>query len=224
VELHLASLLAWLEPRALLLALALPPVIRVVGHWIPEELFMVALGVLAARSDSAMAAAVLLAAVTLSHFVTDQLTYVAGMAIAPHLRRYPRIRRRLEQVTDRLVASPIALFGLIPARVLPIGRGAWLAGCGVVRVPWQRFAVVDLLALIAHLATWSGLGWWLSGDLARLEASTQQWKVMAAWTATGLIGAIAVTMLWRRRESWQPITARAVRRAGRTLLDRLPPR
>ena len=63
VELHLANLLAWLEPRALLLALALPPVIRVVGHWIPEELFMVALGVLAARSDSAMAAAVLLAAV-----------------------------------------------------------------------------------------------------------------------------------------------------------------
>ena len=38
---------------AILLALLLPPLIRLVGHWIPEELFMVAIGVLAARSPSA---------------------------------------------------------------------------------------------------------------------------------------------------------------------------
>ena len=75
---HLADLIAWLEPHALLLALVLPPVIRIVGHWIPEELFMVALGVLAARSDSAGAAGVILGAAVLSHFATDQLVYVGG--------------------------------------------------------------------------------------------------------------------------------------------------
>jgi len=224
VELHLADLLAWLGPRALLLALVLPPVIRIVGHWIPEELFMVALGVLAARADSPVDAVVLLTTVTASHFVTDQATYLVGMVVAPHLRRYPRIAQRLQLVTDRLQTSPAALLGLVPARVLPIGRGAWLAGCGVVRVSWRRFAAVDLLALIAHLATWSGLGWWLSGDLSRLAASTERWKVTAAWSGTALIAVITLTVLWRGRERWQPATARAVRRAGRSLLDRLPTR
>ena len=39
----------------------------------------------------------------------------------------------------------------------------------MVRIPWPRFAVVDSAALMVHLLTWSGLGWWLAGDLRRLD-------------------------------------------------------
>ncbi|MEN8163797.1 MAG: hypothetical protein ABFS37_06690 [Acidobacteriota bacterium] len=214
---QLPDLLAWIEPRALLLALALPPVIRVVGHWIPEELFMVAMGVLAARSGSLEQAVVLFGAVTLSHFMTDQITYLAGCWLRPRVGRFPWIAKKLENVTGRLSGSPGAVWGLVPARVLPLGRGAWLAGCGIVGIAWKRFAAVDFFALLVHLATWSGLGWWLSYDLGRLQHSAEVGKIIGTWVAIGLVAVVAVFLIWRSRSSWQPIGARAGRRVEKDL-------
>ncbi len=216
---HLPDLLAWLEPRALLLAIALPPIIRIVGHWLPEEVFMVAIGVLAARSGSPQAAVLLLSAVVVSHFLTDQAVFLVGRWLRPRLSRFPRVEARLGMVTSRLESSPAALFGFIPARVLPLGRGAWLAGCGVVDIPWSRFAAVDVMALLVHLATWSGLGWWLANDLGRLALSAQVGKVAGLWLAVALLAAIGGLVVWRTRPVWQPVSVRAVRRAGRTLLS-----
>jgi membrane protein DedA with SNARE-associated domain len=213
---HLVDLIAWIEPHAILLALCLPPLIRVVGHWIPEELFMVAIGVLAARSPSAGTAAAILGAALLSHFVTDQIVYLGGRWLRPRLERFPRIEARLAAITDRLADSPSALFGLVPARVLPLGRGAWLAACGVVRISWMRFASIDLAALAVHIAVWSGLGWWLAGDLARLGASADTGKVVGMWIAVALITTVTAVILWRSREVWQPRTISTARRAGRS--------
>jgi membrane protein DedA with SNARE-associated domain len=213
---HLTDLIAWLEPHALLLALALPPVIRVVGHWIPEELFMISIGVLAARADSGGGAATILAAVGLSHFATDQLVYLAGRWLRPRLGRFPRIERRLRTVTEHLEHSPVALLGLVPARVLPLGRGAWLAACGVVRINWVRFAAVDAAALVVHVAVWSGLGWWFAGDLQRLGSSADTGKLIGTWLAVALIVAISAVMIWRSKFNTQRNlrAARPSRRSG----------
>jgi len=214
---HLVNLIAWIEPHAILLALLLPPLIRVVGHWIPEELFMVTIGVLAARSPSGSAAVIILGTVLVSHFLTDQVVYLGGKWLRPRLERFPRFAARLASVTSRLTNSPGALLGLVPARVLPLGRGAWLAACGVVRVPWVRFAAIDLAALVVHLAVWSGLGWWLAGDLGRLAASVDVGRMAGMWLAAGLLTVITATILWRSREVWQPLTIRTMRRAGRSI-------
>ena len=214
---NLADLISWIEPNAILLALVLPPLIRVVGHWIPEELFMVSMGVLAARSPTAGTAALILGAVVLSQFVTDQVVYLGGRWLRPRLGRFPRIEARLASVTNRLTDTPGAILGLVPARVLPLGRGAWLAACGVVRVGWMRFAAIDLAALIVHLVVWSGLGWWLAGDLGRLAASADAGRVAGMWLAAALLTVISAVVLWRSRQSWQPRTVRTVRRAGRSL-------
>ncbi len=220
MEAQLALALTWIEPRALLLALALPPVIRVVGHWLPEELFMLAMGVLAARADSPAAAATLLSAVLISHSVTDHAAFGIGRWLRPRLGRFPGIAARLDKVTGWLSASPAALLGLVPARVLPLGRGAWLVGCGVARVPWRRFAAVDLLALITHVACWCGLGWWLHADLDRLVRSAQLGAGGAVAIVAATVLAVSAVMLWRRRQVWQPATARALRRAGSALRQR----
>ena len=214
---NLPDLISWIEPHAILLALVLPPLIRAVGHWIPEELFMVSMGVLAARSPTAGTAALILGAVVLSQFVTDQVVYLGGRWLRPRLGRFPRIEARLASVTNRLTETPGAILGLVPARVLPLGRGAWLAACGVVRVGWMRFAAIDLAALIVHLVVWSGLGWWLAGDLGRLAASADAGRVAGVWLAAALLTVISTVVLWRSRQSWQPRTVRTVRRAGRSL-------
>lgn len=212
-----SDVLAWLEPNALLLALALPPLIRLVGHLIPEEAFMVAMGVLAARAPSSGRASVLLLAVLASQLASDQLTYLAGAWIRPRLQRWPRLGHRLEAVTDRLRQSPAALAGLVPARVLPLGRGAWLAGCGVVGIRWPVFAAIDLAALVVHVMVWCGMGWWLAGDLVRLQMSAETARATGFWFAAGIVTTLVVIMGWRRLPVLGVATIRAVRLAGQTL-------
>jgi membrane protein DedA with SNARE-associated domain len=201
----------------LLLAIALPPLIRLVGHLLPEEVFMVSMGVLASRVGSAREATLLLLAVMLSHFVTDQAVFLGGRWLRPRLDRFPRVRDRLSTVTRRLTSSPRALLWFVPARVFPLARGAWLAGCGVVGVAWRRFIVIDLLALSVHVLTWSGLGWWLAGDLAKLESTTHAGKVLGTWAAVIVASIMLAWLGWRHRRAWQPASIRVARRLGRTL-------
>ena len=222
VEGTLTEVLWWLEPRALLLALALPPLIRLVGHLLPEEVFMVSMGVLAARAGSPREATLLLLAVVLSHFATDQVVFLGGRWVRPRLDRFPRIHHRLSSVTRRLSSSPRALLLFVPARVFPFARGAWLAGCGVVGVAWRRFMMIDLVALALHVLTWSGLGWWLAGDLARLESTTHAGRVMGTWAAVSIAFCMLVWLGWRHRRSWQPATVRVAQRLGRTLFSSNP--
>jgi len=213
----LAEALAWLEPRALLLALTMPPVIRVFGHVIPEELFMVAMGVLAARADSPAQAGVLLVAVALSHVLTDQLVFGGGRWLHPRLGRFPAIERRLAGVAARLDESPAALAALVPARVLPCGRAAWLAAAGIARVRWHRFLAWDVVAVTAHVVVWSGLGWWLAGDLALLESTA----AAGGWIGVAMIVAAATAvptlLVLRSRPRWQPVTVEVARRLGRSI-------
>lgn len=208
MEHQLQQTILWLQPNAVWLALVLPVVIRLVGHWLPEEIFMMALGVLAARAGSPLAAAQLLAAAWLGHLLTDQAVYLGGRWVRPRLDRWPRLARRLEAVTGRLGSSPSALLLLVPARVLPLGRAAWLAGAGVVEVGWRRFLAVDALALIVHVVTWCGLGWWMAEDLGELVGAARGGGVLALWAAAAVLASVAAVAAWRRRGRWTPSLVR----------------
>ncbi len=216
MEQTLIDFLGWLGPRALFFAAVLPPLIRISGHWIPEGLFMVAIGVLAATSGSTSEAVLLLSVVTVSHFLTDQVVFAFGHWLRPRLGRFAWMQKRLDQVTSRLDSSPAAIWGLVPARVFPSGRVAWLVGSGVAGIPWRRFAVVDVVALLAHLATWSGLGWWVAGDLSRFTRSAEMGKTAGPWVAIFVVVTVAAFMVVRRRRDLQLSAVAISRRATKS--------
>jgi membrane protein DedA with SNARE-associated domain len=159
-----------------------------------------------------------------SHLVTDHAVYGGGRWLRPRLGRFPAVERRLAAVTTRLSDSPLALAGLVPARVLPLGRAAWLAGCGVARVPWRRFLVWDGIAVAAHVVVWSGLGWWLAADLGRLESTASATRGLGAWAAVAAVAMLSTLLLARSRLRWQPATVRAARRLSSSIRNLARPR
>lgn len=197
----LTDVLAWIEPHAVLLALVLPAVIRVVGHWLPEELFMIAVGMLASRRPPA-GAAVLLGAAWLGHFLTDQAVYSVGRAVMTRLLRRERVRRHVAPILERIHASPRTLWSLIPARVLPLGRGAWLLAAGGARVPRWHFMAVDALAVTMHVVLWCGLGWVVEDGA---EVLAESGKLVALWTAVAVAAAAAAVFAWRRSAMLRPL-------------------
>ncbi len=190
------------------MALLGPVLVRLVGHWFPEELFMMALGVVAARSGSPFVATELLIAVWCGHVVTDHAVYFSAMKLKPRLERYPRFSQPIARVGERLKRSPHALLGFIPARVLPLGRGAWLVACGVVGVPWKYFALVDVAAVIVEVGLWCGLGWVMARELSTLILSAQVAKIVALTSLAAVASAAGAVAMWRHRERLTPVLGR----------------
>jgi membrane protein DedA with SNARE-associated domain len=188
------SVLQVLEAHGILLAVLLPPAIRLAGHWLPEEPLMVAMGMLAARSEPQRATLILLL-LWLSHALTDNAMYSLGRIVPARLGRWPNLESRVRATAGRVNGSPWALAALVPVRVLPLGRGAWLMGFGLAGVPRLRFIPADGLAVAVHLLVWCGLGWWLgsrAGDLVEVLKPAAGWALLAA------AAAVAAVWGWRR--------------------------
>jgi membrane protein DedA with SNARE-associated domain len=186
-----------LHAHALLLALLLPPAIRIAGHWLPEEPLMVAMGMLAARGTPGHAAE-LFAVLWASHACTDYAVFSFGRFMAPRIDRWPRVARRVQPVADRVAGSRWTLAALIPARVLPLGRGVWLMGYGLAGIPGGRFVAADAVAVTVFLLVWCGLGWWI-GPRANLLLAVA--APLALWALAAAVASLVGVLLWRR---WRP--------------------
>ena len=182
-----------IQAHALLLAVLLPPAIRLVGHWLPEEPLMVAMGVLAARSGPERAATIL-ALLWLSHAASDHAVFSLGRALSSRMERWPRVARRVRPVADRIARSRWALAALVPVRALPLARGAWLLGFGAAGVRRSSFAAADGAGVTANLLLWCGLGWWLG---ARVDVLLPVARPAAMWLLVAVAAAAAAVAAWR---------------------------
>ncbi len=189
----MGAILHAVQEHSLLLAVLLPPAIRIVGHWLPEEPLMVAMGMLAARSGPDRAAAIL-GLLWLSHAATDHAVFSLGRLLSPHLERWPRVARRVRPVADRIAASRWALAALVGVRALPLARGAWLLGFGVAGVRRSRFAVADGAGVTTDLLLWCGLGWWLG---ARMDTLLPVARPAALWLLLAVVASAAAVTAWR---------------------------
>ncbi len=186
-----------LQAHDLVLALVLPVALRFTGHWLPEEPLMVAMGMVAARDAPAHAAA-LLALLWMSHVVTDFAVYSLGRVAAPRLDRWPRIARRVRPMAERIAGSRWALAALIPVRVFPVGRGAWLMGFGMAGVSRPRFAAADAVAVAVFLLVWCGLGWWVG---PRAMPIIEAMKPATFWLLAGAGVTVGGVLAWLRYRS-----------------------
>lgn len=203
MEIGLSGAVEALAPHAVLLALALPVVMRFVGHALPEELFMIAIGVVASRAESHADASLLLAAVFIGHLIGDHVMFCVGIWLERRSGGFPRLAERIHPLVHRLRARPSHLLGFIPGRVFPFARGAWMAACGYVKVPLWLYTSIDAFAIAAHIAFWCGLGWFFAGQVSSLEIVVEAAPVVAGWIAATLIAAALSVMLWRRKApSW----------------------
>ena len=182
-----------LQAHAILLALVLPPAIRLVGHWLPEEPLMVAMGMLAARGTAGHAV-LLFSALWASHAATDYAVFSFGRFMATRMDRWPRIARRIQPVSERVAQSRWSLAALIPARVLPLGRGVWLLGYGMAGVPGARFVAADAAAVAVFLLVWCGLGWWIGPPVVSLLSAA---KPAALWLLAAAASGVAAVLLWK---------------------------
>jgi membrane protein DedA with SNARE-associated domain len=189
---------------------------RFVGHLLPEELFMIAIGVVAHRADSPADATVLLGAVFVGHLIGDHTMFAVGVWLERRTQAFPRLAARVRPLAARLRSRPSRLLGLIPGRVFPFARGAWMAACGYVNVPLWLYTTVDALAIVVHIAFWSGLGWFFAGHVSSLEVLVEAAPVVAAWIVATLLTAIGSVVVWRRKapgrlKEWAPESWRALR-------------
>lgn len=108
--------------------------------------------------------------------------------------RWPRIARRVQPVAERVAGSRWTRAALIPARVLPLGRGVWLMGFGMGGVPGPTFAALDAVAVAVFLLVWCGLGWWIGPRADLILAAA---RPVALWLLAAGVAAAGGLLAWR---------------------------
>lgn len=168
----------------------------------PGEIALVTSGALA--SDGGLSLALVVLAAASAAVAGDNGMYAIGRTLRRiDLRRHaPRLARRLPEVEARLGGRLVT--ALIAGRFLPFGRSATTLASGIIRLPWPRFAVIDLIA---------GTLWATQGaSLGYVGGKTFQNALLAV--PFGLVVALAITAaleLARRRTATRSLAEESLR-------------
>lgn len=187
------------------------------GIPVPEEVVVI-LAAVASRADQLEPWAAF-ASCVLGSLGGDCLMYAIGYHFGHSvLRDHPLISRHLNPEREAKIERMITQYGFrvyFLARFLVGIRSPVFLTAGILRVPFRRFLLVDLVSATAVISLFFGLGYYFAENIM----NWLKWirRVEVALSLAVAIGVAALVIyLWRRRQNrWQRLVLRRKQRRDR---------
>lgn len=170
------------------------------GVPIPEEL-PIAIAALMARWELMNWAGALLSCLA-GVLAGDMLLYWVGRHFGRQILKWPTVRRMLTPAREARVMDAYHRHGLkfvVMARLVMGLRAAAFLTAGLVRVPFPRFFVVDVAAVLLSVPIWFGVAYVVADSVA---AALTYVRELQLWIAGGVLVIAAgwIFVLVRRRQ------------------------
>lgn len=187
------------------------------GIPVPEEVVVI-LAAVASRADQLEPWAAF-AACVVGSLGGDCLMYFIGYHFGHGvLRDHPLISRHLTTEREQRIERMISQYGFrvyFLARFLVGIRSPVFLTAGILRVPFRRFLLVDLVSATAVISLFFGLGYYFAENIM----SWLKWirRAEVALSIAVAVGVAAlVVYIWRRRKNrWQRVMNRRLARKNR---------
>lgn len=186
------------------------------GIPVPEEVVVI-LAAVASRADQLEPWAAF-ASCVVGSLGGDCLMYLIGYHFGHSvIRDHPLISRHLNQEREQAIERMINQYGFrvyFLARFLVGIRSPVFLTAGILRIPFRRFMLVDMISATSVISLFFGLGYYFAENIM----SWLKWirRAEVALSLTVAIGVAALVIyVWRRRKNrWQRVmTRRRARRA-----------
>jgi membrane protein DedA with SNARE-associated domain len=167
---------------------------------IPGETALIGGALLA--SDGELSLAAVIAAGILGGWVGDNVSFLLGARLgrplAGALSRGERARRRLAWAQEQLEERGGEM--IVSIRFVPVGRTASTFMCGLLAMPWRRFAFFDAVAVIAWTTYAAVLGY-MAGRTLGIGGPAVIAIAIAIAVVLGVLGELTHQLLraWRAR-------------------------
>ena len=165
---------------------------------IPGETALIGGALLASDGDLSLVAVI--AAGIIGGWVGDNASYLLGARLgrplAGSLARSERAQRRLEWARDQLEDRGAEV--IISIRFVPVGRTASTFACGLLEMPWRRFALVDAVAVSLWTVYAAVLGF-AAGRTLGISGPAVIAIAVAIAVLLGVLGELAHQLLRARR-------------------------
>jgi membrane protein DedA with SNARE-associated domain len=165
---------------------------------IPGETALIGGALLASDGDLSLAGVI--AAGVIGGWVGDNISYLLGARLgrpaAYALLRGDRAQRRLTWAREQLEERGGEV--IISIRFVPVGRTASTFACGMLEMPWQRFAVFDAAAVSAWTLYASILGY-AAGRTLGISGPAVIAIAIAIAVVLGVLGELTHQILRARR-------------------------
>jgi membrane protein DedA with SNARE-associated domain len=162
------------------------------GYWtpIPEELALVAIGFALKSVQLPYPAALAISLTALA--LSDSACYCFARFLGPLLLRLKPVERLLRSERVRAAESAFARKGpifIFASRFVVGFRSAAALGSGFMRLPYLRFLVPSLSALVIGGPIWLGIGYFAGASFGSMFETTGKWL-----SALGVLAAIAASV------------------------------
>jgi membrane protein DedA with SNARE-associated domain len=172
------------------------------GLPMPEEVAIIGAGVASAAGQLDWRLA--LGALLIGALVGDSVMYAIGYHFGHRLLQKNRLWNRLiTPEREKRVEGLLAQHGvkvLLGARFLPGIRGPMYITAGILKVPFKRFVLADLLCATLVVSLFFGLSYFYGGQVVRAIREGEGWLTTIVLTVAVIAGGIGLVVYLRKQQ------------------------